>query len=233
VRQEINLLPNKEGAIKPKVSFVLSFVVSVAFVGCLVALTWAYSRQLLSINQDIAAIEKNNLSQQNKVVDTGVIKKSQTQLKSLEKQLVSRYQLWINYKKITEAGKDGFSKHFYHLANLADKNLSLYEIEIYDRGNSLALKGYARKAEYIPIYINSLKKENEFKKVTFGDLSIEKIKGHNVMRFALERKEDESAKEDKNVEKPIDISELIKTMTLSDVRSRSESELAVNVEGDQ
>jgi hypothetical protein len=208
MRQEINLLTMTHGAGLPRLSFRVFSFLSVVFFSGLIVLTWYGNKQLGEISKDIIAIEKSNYFQQQKVVDTDDISKYQTQLKSLEKQLLSKYQLWINYKNITQAGKDGFSQHFYHIATLADRDLSLYEIDVYERGNSLALKGYARKAEFIPIYIDKLKKQEEFKNVYFGDLSIEKIDGHEVMRFSLAKKE-LLDKMEKTLEKPIDISELM------------------------
>jgi hypothetical protein len=213
MRQEINLLKIPLAPKVPKLSFTTAATTSSIFFVLLIAMLWVWDNELESINNDIVTIERNNSFKQKEAMQTGDITKHQTQLKSLEMQLMSKYQLWSNYKKITDAGKNGFSKHFFHIANLADDNLSLYEIDIYERGTSLALKGYARKAEYIPIYINELKNKPEFKGVFFGDLSIEKLHGHEVMRFSLDKKE-EKGKEEKGingeVNENIDISELLK-----------------------
>lgn len=217
MRQEINLLkiPIKDNV--PKLSLPVVGVVQVVFIAALLTVNWWGGQQLSTILSDISEIEKNNHLQQEPVVEVGDISKQQTQLKTLEKQLLNKYELWVNYKNITDAGKNGFSKHFFHIANLADNNLSLYEIDIYDRGASLALKGYARKAEFIPIYINSLKSQKEFEKVYFGDLSIEKISNHEVMRFVLEKKEEVKESEEK-IDNTIDMSDLMKLPMFSQAK---------------
>ena len=165
---------------------------------------------------DIKEIEKNNHDQQKIIISVDGVGHHQSTLKLLESQLVNKYQLWADYKNIARSGSQGFSKHFFHIANLSDENISLYEIEIYDRGSRLAMKGYARQAAYIPNYINKLKKQTAFQQVAFGNLSIEKLKGHDVMRFSLdkEKSDPEAALELKSQEK-IDVSKLM-NMTLSD-----------------
>jgi hypothetical protein len=208
MRQEINLLTLTQVVILPRLSFRVFSLFSSVFVFCLIVLTWYGNKQLGVISKDIAAIEKSNHFQLQKVVDTGDISKYQTQLKSLEKQFLSKYQLWINYKNITEKGKNGFSQYFYYIAILADKDLAVYEIDIYEKGNSLALKGYARKAEHIPIYIEKLKNKKEFKNIYFGDLSIKKLDGHELVQFSLAKKNSQD-KVEKTIKKPINISELM------------------------
>lgn len=226
MRQEINLKIVIPVATAPKLSFSVLCCAIVVLSGFLVLVNWQGQDKIDAIRQDIAAIEEKTLSQQQQLLQTGDVSKQQTQLKVLENQLVNKYQLWASYKTITESGKNGFSKHFYHIADLADENLSLYEINIYDRGSSLALKGYSRKAETIPEYINLLKKQQEFSKVKFGDLSIEKIEGHEVLRFSLAKKEDKKADSEFELEikPPIDISELMKLPLLglskSDVQKK-------------
>lgn len=221
MRQEINLKIIAPVASNPKLSF--SVLCCAIFVLCSVlgGINWQGQQKIDAVRKDIAIIEEKSLGQQQQLLQTGNISKQQNQLKVLEKQLVNKYQLWSSYKVITEAGKNGFSRHFFHIANLADENLSLYEINIYDRGSSLALKGYSRKAATIPEYINQLKKQQEFTKVKFGDLSIEKIEGHDVMRFSLARKEEQEAEleSELDLKPPIDISELMKLPLLGQLNS--------------
>lgn len=209
MRQEINLLRVEKKEPVPKLSFTLACTLQVVFFVSLYVVYWLGTDQLDTIKQDIVAMEKNTVFQQKKVVDTGDINKQQTTLKTLEKQLLNKYELWVDYQKITDAGKDGFSQHFYHIANLAGSDLSLYEIDIYDRGSSLALKGYSKKADLIPTYINYLKNQKEFELVYFGDLSIEKVEGHDVMRFSLDKKK-EPKKEIETKPETIDVSDLLK-----------------------
>lgn len=219
MRQEINLLQFAKKPDVPRLSLPVSLVLSGLFFVVLSGVAWSWNKELSDIKVDIVAIEKNNSFRQKEALTTSNISQYQTQLKALEVKLLSKYQLWSNYKRITNAGKSGFSQHFYHIANLADENLSLYEIDIYDRGTSLALKGYARKAEYIPVYINKLKNKSEFEDVFFGDLSIEKLDGHEVMRFSLDRKKEDKGKEnaiDGSIEDNIDISDLLK-MSLASI----------------
>lgn len=223
MRQEINLLQFAPIADVPRLSFMVLLAVLVAFFLMLVVVAWSSKQDLHDILVDIKTIEKDNSFRQAAALGSDDVSKYQTQLKALEVQLLSKYQLWASYKKITDAGKNGFSKHFYHIANLADENLSLYEIDIYERGTSLALKGYARKAEYIPIYINNLKNKEEFSHVFFGDLSIEKLKGHEVMRFSLDKKvdkKDEKESIDGNVDKNINVSDLLKMSLATVLKSK-------------
>ena len=168
---------------------------------------------MLAIDLRMYFLQKNTINVED-------INKFQSQLTGLEKQLLSKYQLWANYKNITNSGKEGFSQYFYYIATLADTNMSLYEIIVYDRGASLALKGYSTKAEYIPIFINNLKSQEELKSVTFGDLSIEKIKNHEILRFSLERKSEKDKAEKNEKNKEIDISEIMK-MSLVDLNGQS------------
>jgi hypothetical protein len=219
MRQEINLLQFAPVADVPRLSFMVLLSCLAVFFLMLVAVAWSGKQDLHDVLSDIDTIEKDNSFRQAAAMKTDDISKHQTQLQALEVQLLSKYQLWSSYKKITDAGKNGFSQHFYHIANVADGNLSLYEIDIYERGTRLALKGYARKAEYIPVYINDLKNKQEFESVFFGDLSIEKLKGHEVMRFALEKKVDKKDKKesiDGSIDKNINVSDLLK-MSLATV----------------
>lgn len=220
MRQEINLL-NLEPIVKPPV--VSLYVLLACAISCMITLYFFSSyqaKELVRINKDIAVIEKNNIFLQKNTINVEDINKFQSQLTGLEKQLLSKYQLWANYKNITNSGKEGFSQYFYHIATLADTNMSLYEINVYDRGASLALKGYSTKAEYIPIFINNLKSQEELKSVTFGDLSIEKIKNHEILRFSLERKSEKDKEEKNEKNKEIDISEIMK-MSLVDLNGQS------------
>jgi hypothetical protein len=222
MRQEINLL-DLEPVVKPPIFSLSVLLVSAAF--CFVALatiSFYQDKSLVTINEDIAAIEKNNLFLQKNTINVDDISKFQSQLNGLEKQLLSKYQLWANYKNITNTGKEGFSQYFYYIATLADTNLSLYEINVYDRGASLALKGYSTKAEYIPVYINNLKSQQELASVSFGDLSIEKIEGHDILRFSLDRKKEKNDTGRNASDKKIEISEIMK-MSLSEIESRSSS----------
>ncbi len=219
MRQEINLLQFPPVPDVPRLSFTVLLLLLMVFFLLLVGVAWSGKQDLQDILVDIRTIEKDNSFRQEAALNSDDISKHQTQLQALEAQLLSKYQLWASYKKITDAGKNGFSTHFYHIANLADNNLSLYEIDIYERGTRLALKGYARKAAYIPIYINDLKNKDEFSQVFFGDLSIEKLKGHEVMRFALEKKVDKKEEKesiDGNIDKSINVSDLLK-MSLATV----------------
>jgi len=223
MRQEVNLL-NLEPVVKPPA---VSFnVLLVSVVVCFVVLNivgFYQNKALVIINKDIETIEKNNVFLQKNTIDFNDINKFQNQLSGLEKQLLSRYQLWSNYKSITNSGKEGFSQYFYYIATLADTNLSLYEINVYDRGASLALKGYSKKAEYIPVYINELKSQSELKSVSFGDLSIEKIDGHEILRFSLDRKKEDDTDDSESVrDNKIDISEILK-MSLTNVEVKSSS----------
>ena len=208
-RQEINFLPRKVRPKNPFLSFSISVILSSAFVVILIVFLWDDNQRLIAINSDIATIEKNNLFQQSTISPTKNIKQYQSQLKALENKLLNRYQLWAKYQQITLTGKQGFSQHFYHIANLANANLSLYEIDIYNNGKNLSLKGYARKAEYIPAYINDLKNQKEFDQVTFGDLNIEKLADHDVMRFSLEKMDEEDNKKQKRAEPDINVSDLM------------------------
>ena len=107
IRQEINLLQNSDKNHVPIASFsqliAVSFLFSIALSGYL----WASTNKLEEINKDIASIEKNNMFQQNNIVNTGDLSKYQQQLKNLEKQLLNRYQLWADYQQITVSGKRG------------------------------------------------------------------------------------------------------------------------------
>jgi hypothetical protein len=232
MRQEVNLL-NLEPVVKPPT---VSFnVLLVSVVVCLITLNivgFSQDKALVIVNEDIATIEKNNIFLQKNTIDFNDINKFQNKLSGLEKQLLSRYQLWSNYKNITNSGKEGFSQYFYYIATLADANLSLYEINVYDRGASLALKGYSKKAEYIPVYINDLKSQSELKSVSFGDLSIEKIDGHDILRFSLDRKkEEDSDNSQSDRDKKIDISEILKmSLTKVEVRSSSNSMTSMNTQ---
>ena len=207
-RQEINLLFVDKKPSQPFFSFRIVVSCSILFCSILTIVFFHQKKDLDAINVDIKNIEKNNMFQQAQAIPTDSIGKYENQLKKLEKQLLDRYQLWANYQKITMTGKDGFSKHFYHIAQLSHVDLSLYEIDIYNKGKNLSLKGYARKPEDIPIYINELKKQKEFEGVKFGDLNIEKIKDHNVMRFSLEKNEEEK-KETFDNKPDINISDLM------------------------
>lgn len=208
-RQEIDLLRTENQTYQPKISFRVASLCSFLFFSALMFFLWNQSHTLKNIEANIKEIEKNNMFQQAKVLPLADVGKYEGRLKTLEQQLLDRYQLWANYQKITMTGKEGFSKHFFHIAQLSHKDLSLYEIDLYNKGKNLALKGYARKAEYIPVYINELKKQSEFENVEFGALNIEKIKDHNVMRFSLEKIEEEKPQE-KFEERPnINISDLM------------------------
>jgi hypothetical protein len=176
----------------------------------LIATSIYQEKNLLVIKKNIAQIERENVFQQQSITKPEDIAQYQNQLSGLERQLLSKYQLWAKYKNITNAGKDGFSQYFYHIANLANANLSLYEISVSERGNHLALKGYATKAEDIPTYINHLKSKKELEHVVFGDLSIEKIEGHQILRFVLDKKEDEDKDDSQSIEKKINISDIMK-----------------------
>lgn len=226
MRQDINLLQFEKPPEVPRLSFGAASVVSACFFVFLVGISWADKNILKKIHEDIATIEKNNSFQQKEAISTGNISQHQNQLQALEGQLMSKYQLWANYKKITDAGKNGFSQHFYHIANLADENLSLYEIEVYDRGSSLAMKGYAKKPEYIPIYIDRLKKKAEFDDVFFGDLSIEKLKGHEVLRFALAKKEEKEGEVEAvntSEEQKVNVSDLLKMSLANALNKKSQT----------
>jgi len=210
MRQEVNLLNRPPEVLTPVVSFNTLFGLCCAC-ACLLIIVSIYQENTLSIiKQDITEIERENVFQQQTVVKSEDIVQYQNKLSGLEKQLLRKYQLWAKYKAITNAGKDGFSQYFYHIANLANKNLSLYEISVSERGNHLALKGYAIKAEDIPIYINDLKYKKELKNVTFGDLSIENIKDHQVLRFILAKKQDKDSKGSQPAGKKINISDIMK-----------------------
>ncbi|ODS23340.1 hypothetical protein AB835_09290 [Candidatus Endobugula sertula] len=206
-RQEVNLLQNIEKIPVPIISFSILLLASFLLSTILAGILWFDTHKLAEINKDIAAIEKNNMFQKSNIVNTNDISKYQKQLKALEKQLLRRYQLWADYQKITASGKEGFSTHFYHIANLVSQNLSLYEIDIYNKGKNLSLSGYAKKAEDIPIYINDLKKQKEFSDVIFGHLLIENLVSHNAMKFSLEKLEEDGAKFE--IEGGIDADDLI------------------------
>ncbi|MFT6102079.1 MAG: hypothetical protein ACJA2B_000520 [Candidatus Endobugula sp.] len=214
MRQEINLLNRTPEISLPLVSFNVLLGLSGACI-CLLIIISVYQEKTLSIiKQDITKIERENVFQQQSVIKSDDISQYKNQLSGLEKKLLSKYQLWANYKKITNAGKDGFSQHFYYIANLANKNLSLYEISVSERGNYLALKGYSTKAEDIPSYINNLKSQKELEHVTFGNLSIEKVEGHEVLRFILDKKDDRDNVRHAPIERKMDVSDIIK-MSLS------------------
>jgi Tfp pilus assembly protein PilN len=214
MRQEINLLSRPPEMPSPLVSFTMLLGLSGVCV-CLLIMVSIYQEKTLSlINKDIAEIERENVFQQKSITKSDDISQYKNKLSGLEKKLLSKYQLWANYKKITNAGKDGFSQYFYHIANLANKNLSLYEISVSERGNHLALKGYSTKAEDIPSYINNLKSKKELAHVTFGNLSIQKIEGHKVLRFILDKREGENKDGPPPIERKIDVSDIIK-MSLS------------------
>ena len=214
MRQEINLLSRPPEIPSPLVSFAMLLGFSGVCV-CLLIIISVYQEKTLSlINKDIAEIERKNVFQQKSTIKSDDISQYKNKLSGLEKKLLSKYRLWANYKKITNVGKDGFSQYFYHIANLANKNLSLYEISVSERGNHLALKGYSTKAEDIPIYINNLKSKKELAHVIFGDLSIQKVEGHEILRFILDKRAGEDKGNNSQIERRIDVSDIIK-MSLS------------------
>ncbi len=234
MRQEINFLQKPKKEAVPSLSFSRALCVAGFLLVFLSGMSWYGNQELDNVLKDIAAIEKNNASQKIQIVDSQGVTKSQTELRLLEKQLMNKYQLWINYKNITKAGKKGFSKHFYYIAQLADKEMSLYEIDIYDRGNRLSLKGYSKQAAIIPVYINNLRNQQEFKEMSFGDLSMQRLEEHNIMQFSLDRREIKDKKEPiKN--KKIDVSELIKMSLLSqaEIDDGSRKVSLANIVGEQ
>lgn len=211
MRQEVNLLILNSVENKPLFSFGSLSVFSVVLICSLFYYSDYQSKKLNSILDEIVEFEKKILVEDSALPSVNDISVYQNKLVALEGELLTKYRIWKSYKDMTRSGKNGFSPYFYHIADRANINLSLYEIGIYNRGTSLALKGYAKKAEYIPIYINELKNQEVFKNVRFGGLSIDKVKGHNIVKFSLD-KEDR-----KIIQKSIDaddVNDLIKT-TLS------------------
>lgn len=218
IRQEINLLNRPKKVKAPAVSFSALMVCSLLSVFIFGVVGYYQKQALIIVKQDIKKIEEKNLFNQQLAKSPTNIEAYKNQLTGLEEKLLSKYQLWAKYKQITEAGKDGFSQYFYHIANLANDKLSLYEISISDRGNYLSLKGYASKAEEIPSYINALKSQEALSGVVFGPLSIEKIDGHAILKFSLEKQETSEQNSTTSKDETIDISEIMK-MPLVDAHS--------------
>ncbi|MGS2717661.1 hypothetical protein ACVBE9_05770 [Eionea flava] len=218
LRQEINLLNRPKKLKAPTVSFTALIVCSLLSILMFSGMGYHQKQALTVVKQDIEKIEEKNLFNQKLATSPTNIEVYKNQLTGLEEKLLSRYQLWAKYKQITEAGKDGFSQYFYHIANLATDKLSLYEISISDRGNHLSLKGYASQAEEIPNYINALKSQEALNGVVFGHLSIEKLDGHSILMFSLDKQEISEQDTSTPNNRSIDISEIMK-MPLVDAHS--------------
>jgi len=196
-RQDINLLQNKKIKASPKLSFSVASIFSVFFFAFLLLILWGDVTELEAINKSIASLEKSNaLKERSEVFPVKDIEKYHHQLERLENSLLNKYQFMANYQQITSEGKGGFYRFFYHIASLSSSNLSLSEITIYNKGKDFSLSGYAKKSKYIPIYINDLKSQKDFENVSFGNLSIERSGDDGVIRFFLDRQDENNSEED-------------------------------------
>ncbi len=176
--QEINLyLPE----LRPKkLSFSANFGVgaSAALLLVFIAIQITAHSSLKSLKANVQTIENQKVATSERVLkiktaslsnNSAILDKRVAELRKQisDKQLVGKIIEWQNL-----GNEEGFASNLESLARHSNNTFSLEKIRISAGGKMLELSGKTRKAEEIPLYLQSLQAEKNLRHTRFGLLSM-------------------------------------------------------------